>query len=439
LLPGRVTPAAETARVLGVCESYLSQLVRAGMPVNRVGGQPGRARNRFDVYEARLWLESYRAAYPSRIRAAWEHNIAKRDKSSDWLNPRQAANLVGCGRSAVRRWCDAGLIPCERTASGAPRVHRIVVRGWYKATYGNKTKRVIHQPHPSGDLRGGVVYAFTDPRPERLGQIRYIGKSENLSHRMRDYRREAKGKGGDRPVARWLRKLTRLGLKPGLKILGECLFGLLGLEREWIAKGRAKGWPLLNVCDGGEGGVWSDEGKRQQSERTKRLYADPEYVRKFREGQLRRWGYASPAEWEAVKAQRERDRQQNRQRHQEQIKAAEERRAREKQLTTPVPLTHKGTAFLPLTRGAWAMIDLSDWERVQGRGWYVKENHGRMVPITKKGGGITYLKHFIFGQPWSKCRNGNELDCRRANLVELPVGRRFKVERADVTPLAKSA
>lgn len=41
---------------------------------------------------------------------------------SPWLTPRQAADLLDLSESTIRRWCDAGLVPIQKTAGGHRRI-----------------------------------------------------------------------------------------------------------------------------------------------------------------------------------------------------------------------------------------------------------------------------------------------------------------------------
>lgn len=101
--------------------------------------------------------------------------------------------------------------------------------------------------------RHPIIYALTDPRTD---EIRYIGKSVHGLARARSHL-EPKRIATDSNLhkARWLRSLVGSGLRAGIVVLQECAddAALLVAEREWIARGRASGWQLTNLTDGGDG------------------------------------------------------------------------------------------------------------------------------------------------------------------------------------------
>jgi hypothetical protein len=102
--------------------------------------------------------------------------------------------------------------------------------------------------------RTGVVYALLDPRPEKYGRIRYVGKTEKtLNERLRLHIAKAV-RGGGRPIFNWIRKLMSLGLVPHAMVLEACPVEQL-YEVEWrhIAVFRAIYSDLLNLCDKGPG------------------------------------------------------------------------------------------------------------------------------------------------------------------------------------------
>lgn len=96
-----------------------------------------------------------------------------------------------------------------------------------------------------------IVYALVDPRDEA---IRYIGITSNADKRRGQHLEESKPVGGTY-YRRWQKKLRRLGLKPGWKVLEENLTWKRAceLEQRWIVHGREEGWPLVNANDGGNG------------------------------------------------------------------------------------------------------------------------------------------------------------------------------------------
>jgi NUMOD3 motif len=92
------------------------------------------------------------------------------------------------------------------------------------------------------------IYGLVDPRD---GRIRYIGVTKDtLSRRFSAHEGTAR-KGGEYPVSRWLRKLSRSDLRASIVLLEETEDRLR--ERYWIAYYRGQGGKLLNCTGGGEG------------------------------------------------------------------------------------------------------------------------------------------------------------------------------------------
>jgi hypothetical protein len=80
--------------------------------------------------------------------------------------------------------------------------------------------------------------------------IRYIGKSVDPIRRLSTHLRTD----GEQHCSRWLQKLRRANRKPQLVIIEQADETTCDArERFWIARGRAKEWPLTNETDGGEG------------------------------------------------------------------------------------------------------------------------------------------------------------------------------------------
>lgn len=98
-----------------------------------------------------------------------------------------------------------------------------------------------------------IVYALIDPCTL---MIRYIGKSVNGMSRAR-WHFSASGREGNTHRANWLKGLARDLLVPIVTVLDTSALsrhGLDQLEIWWIAYGKAFGWPLTNMTDGGDGG-----------------------------------------------------------------------------------------------------------------------------------------------------------------------------------------
>lgn len=114
-----------------------------------------------------------------------------------------------------------------------------------------------------------VVYGLTDPRS---GEIRYVGKSMNGTARVREHGQPRHLEREKTHKAHWIRGLIHLGLTYGHVILEECQSAtlLIEAERRWITHGRAAGWNLTNLTDGGDGTsgrVLSQESRDRISEK----------------------------------------------------------------------------------------------------------------------------------------------------------------------------
>ena len=92
------------------------------------------------------------------------------------------------------------------------------------------------------------IYGLTDPS----GEIRYVGKTTypKITYRLNIAIAVAKS----RPkglVGPWIAELLSQGFKPGIVLLEET--DDENAESRWIAKLRADGKDLLNLCTGGPG------------------------------------------------------------------------------------------------------------------------------------------------------------------------------------------
>jgi hypothetical protein len=122
-----------------------------------------------------------------------------------------------------------------------------------------------------------IIYALIDPRPERLGEIRYIGKSTNglrrpsLLHKAR--------------CGSWQKHLRSLSTKEEILVLEEFATPeeLIEAEIFYIGYFKMIGADLLNMTQGGEGGATRTGMK-----------CSPETIRRMKEAALRRGAHLSP-------------------------------------------------------------------------------------------------------------------------------------------------
>ena len=107
------------------------------------------------------------------------------------------------------------------------------------------------------------IYALVDPRDQR---VRYVGKSNDPERRLtRHYKVATK----HLPVARWIAKLRRDGLRPIVRTIMQVPgANWQTWERHWIAAFRWAGEELLNITDGSDG--WPS-GKPQLPETRRRI------------------------------------------------------------------------------------------------------------------------------------------------------------------------
>jgi hypothetical protein len=130
------------------------------------------------------------------------------------------------------------------------------------------------------------IYALCDPRN---GQIRYIGKANNIGQRYATHLRE-KSK-CHRSV--WIQSLLAMGIKPELTIIENVEADATWQDRErfWIKHYRSLGYDLTNYTDGGEGGDTGNglpERRRAVSESLKGRVFTEEHRKKLSESNRRR-------------------------------------------------------------------------------------------------------------------------------------------------------
>lgn len=97
------------------------------------------------------------------------------------------------------------------------------------------------------------IYGLWDPRDY---QLRYIGKTKDAPQkRLKAHIQEAKF-GGNNHKNNWIKQLLLEGLEPSLEILEECTDETWEQsEKDWIAECKNFGLNLVNITNGGEGGI----------------------------------------------------------------------------------------------------------------------------------------------------------------------------------------
>jgi hypothetical protein len=170
--------------------------------------------------------------------------------------------------------------------------------------------------------------------------------------------------------------------------------------------------------EGGEGGkTLHDDAKRRISEISKARWQTPEYQERWVKAMAGRARILSDEEREKRKQQRQRNLET--QRYNMAVRAARVAKAEEKNLWVFVPLTRKATAFVPLTNSKWAMVDVGDWDRVNQCRWSAVLKGGKYWRA-KSSRPLILMNRYVMQADESQFvrhANGNQLDCRRANLI----------------------
>lgn len=92
------------------------------------------------------------------------------------------------------------------------------------------------------------IYAMTD----EFGNIRYVGKSNDLKTRYKYHLKESKNKRTHKE--KWINSMLEKNIKPDCFILEECIFSdWIFMEEYWIAQIKSWGFNLTNGTNGGEG------------------------------------------------------------------------------------------------------------------------------------------------------------------------------------------
>lgn len=265
------------------------------------------------------------------------------------------------------------------------------------------------------DKRSGVIYGLFDPIN---GKVRYIGKAVDTKNRLKSHRSIGCRKRHNTHLNKWINSVVADGRIVEMKILQECLPGMMNAcEREWIAKGKAKGWKLCNSTDGGEGGEFSDSVKAVLSAKSKAKWADPEYVKNWDASFEKRWGYARGSKVVPEDFQRNKEARELRMA----LRAAHAKEKEDRKHWVFVPLTRGDTAFVPLTQGKWAMVDAESFNRVFQYNWSASKKGPSWRAKTNISKGVSCLLSRYIAEAQSHemifIRDGNQLNCRGNNLL----------------------
>lgn len=138
----------------------------------------------------------------------------------------------------------------------------------------------------------GVIYGLVDPRTLL---VRYVGLASRGLKRARAHRVPSRLAERSHKSS-WIKSLLAAGLDYEIVVLEETSReALCDAERFWIAYGRACGWPLTNLTDGGDGALNpSAETRAKRSAALKGRYMSPEH--RARIGDAHRGRVKSPEE-----------------------------------------------------------------------------------------------------------------------------------------------
>jgi hypothetical protein len=130
-------------------------------------------------------------------------------------------------------------------------------------------------------LENTFIYGLVDPRD---GQIKYIGKTNNLEKRLKAHLHE----NGNTLKLNWLKHLKNLGLKPEIIELDIVPMNNWRFwENYWVDLFRSWGFVLKNGDEPGAGtSSWNTESKQKVIDRLKgRVFSD-ETIQKMKDAQL---------------------------------------------------------------------------------------------------------------------------------------------------------
>lgn len=112
-------------------------------------------------------------------------------------------------------------------------------------------------------MKTTFIYSLSDPDTK---EIRYIGKANNLKCRLWCHIHEAKYDLKNLHKCNWINSLLKMEKKPVITIIEEVLFEDWKIrEIYWIHQFREWGFNLINMTDGGEYGIISDNCRRALS------------------------------------------------------------------------------------------------------------------------------------------------------------------------------
>lgn len=139
-----------------------------------------------------------------------------------------------------------------------------------------------------------IIYGLYDPV---TGELRYIGKANNVAARLDRHIRDMWRR--DYPVYMWMRKLSRDGRAPRIEII-ESAEDWKAAESRLIAHHRAAGARLLNLADGGDQPLCTDEQRKINGDKLTKILSQDKRVAAFRRakmalGHALRQGYANNA------------------------------------------------------------------------------------------------------------------------------------------------
>lgn len=258
-----------------IAEHYTDAFQQSAWRRNRP--EQYKAKRQRDKAKRRVWSDEQLADYRAKAEARRALGVAMAAVGVRTVKVvRSEIHMLGLAWRRITAWCEFSNCPAKVTVGA--------------------------DPTPVGDR---FIYGLVDPRT-RL--VRYVGLTTTGMKRPRQHRRPAPSSKKYHST-RWVESLRRLGMTFEIVILEECpseMFeDLCALEVWWIAYGRACGWDLTNMTDGGEGTLGhqiSDEERVKRGERAVALWSQPEYRSKVthnlklisdpeaaRDRALRRW------------------------------------------------------------------------------------------------------------------------------------------------------